>query len=142
MVKCGEKERFTIKDLAERENYPYAYVEKIFQSLRSAGIVTSFQGKQGGYALSKPAAEICLKEIIEALEGQTFDVICEQKSAHEHICNHSGHCALNPIWKQTKDLLDNYFASLSLNDVAKHQNALNLTAATFPMQTNEAMKEF
>ena len=128
LVKRGAEQKVAIKELAEQESYPYSYVEKIFQALRAAGIVISYQGNQGGYALAKPAQEISLKEVIEALEGQTFDVFCECKETHkaEVICNHSSSCSLKNIWQNTKQLLDKHFEAINLEMVSQDSNVLNL----------------
>ncbi|OGQ23154.1 MAG: hypothetical protein A3I05_00805 [Deltaproteobacteria bacterium RIFCSPLOWO2_02_FULL_44_10] len=110
--------RVTIKELSELECYSSSYIEKIFQSLRSAHIVDSFQGNQGGYALAREPKDITLKHIIEALEGETFEVFCE---CHEVICNHPVGCSLKGIWKKTKGLLDEFYGSITLQDLAHQQ---------------------
>ncbi len=43
---------------------------KILRNLVSFGIIKSFKGTQGGYELNKPASEITLKEVLEAIEGE------------------------------------------------------------------------
>jgi Rrf2 family protein len=119
MAKRADGTKMPIKEIALQENYPYAYVEKVFQSLRSAGIVISFQGNQGGYTLARPAKDINLKEIIEALEGHTFDIFCNcDHQAKEIICNHQTGCSLKSVWSKTKDMLDQFFASISLQMIA------------------------
>ena len=126
MANGGPGERITVKSLAERESYSTPYVEKIFQQLKNAGIVISHQGNQGGYTLAKGPAEITLKEIIEALEGETFDVFCEVEQPTNLICNHneknpcgSPLCGLKHVWRGTKDLLDRYYGSITLEHIAK-----------------------
>ena len=122
LAKMGPSAKIAIKELAELENYPYPYVEKIFQSLRAAGIVHAFQGNQGGYALAKAAHKISVRDVIDAIEGATFDVFCHcvetKTETREVICNHQSACNLRKIWHKTKTLLDDYYASMSLADVA------------------------
>ncbi len=108
-----------IKDIVKAERFSMTYVEKILQKLRAANIVISHQGKGGGYSLAKPSSEITLKEIIEALEGGTFDVFCEP-SVREHIvCTHLCLCGITPVWAKTKRLLDEYYSSVTLEMVAQ-----------------------
>jgi Rrf2 family protein len=111
----------TIKELAAEENYPVPYIEKILQALRQAGLVTSQQGNRGGYVLSRKPSEITLKDIIEALEGSTFDIFCQPKTREEIVCNHICLCGAKPIWRKTKDLLDNFYGALTLEMLAKPQ---------------------
>lgn len=58
-----------IKDIAERQAIPPRFLEQIFQDLKRAGLVSSKRGPRGGYHLAIPAAQICLGDIIRALEG-------------------------------------------------------------------------
>ena len=55
--------------LAEFHGVPGAYLAKHLQSLARAGIVSSTQGPRGGYRLAKPAAEVTLLEVVDAIEG-------------------------------------------------------------------------
>src|SRR5688500_10429852 len=43
---------------------------KHLQALSGAGIVTSIAGRRGGYRLARPAADITVLEIVEAVEGR------------------------------------------------------------------------
>ncbi|PIQ86705.1 MAG: hypothetical protein COV74_03830 [Candidatus Omnitrophica bacterium CG11_big_fil_rev_8_21_14_0_20_45_26] len=111
----------TVKDIVKGENYSQAYTEKILQSLRMANILKSHHGQQGGYVLARPAAEITLREIIEALEGQTFDVFCQPEFRKDIVCNHFPSCGVMPVWKNTKNLLDHYYDHITLDMMVKNQ---------------------
>lgn len=104
----------TLKDIAGREQFSPAYIEKILQKLKVAGIVSSHQGKDGGYLLAKKPSEITLKQIIEALEGRTFDIYCEPDIRQGIVCNHFGMCGVSPIWYKTKQMLDKFYDSVTL----------------------------
>jgi Rrf2 family iron-sulfur cluster assembly transcriptional regulator len=58
-----------VKDIAERQNIPPRFLEQIFQDLKRGGIVGSKRGPQGGYSLTRKAADIRLGDIVRALEG-------------------------------------------------------------------------
>lgn len=47
---------------------PRDYLIQLAQLLRRAGIIEARPGKNGGYSLAKPASEITLFEVIEALD--------------------------------------------------------------------------
>jgi Rrf2 family protein len=57
------------KEIADRERIPPRYLEQILQDLRRAGIVEAKRGPHGGYALSRPADQIRLGEILRAVRG-------------------------------------------------------------------------
>ena len=111
----------TIKEIVAKERYSTTYIEKILQALRAANIVVARQGHQGGYTLARPASEITLKEIIEALEGHTFEVFCEPHLRREIVCTHFSLCGLMPIWNRTKELLDEFYHSVTLEMLAKEE---------------------
>jgi Rrf2 family protein len=111
----------SIKEIAKEENYSVAYIEKILQALRQANLVTSQEGNHGGYALTRRPGDITLRQIIDALEGSTFDVFCEPQVREEIVCNHICLCGAKPIWKKTKDVLDRFFDSITLEMLVKPQ---------------------
>src|SRR3954454_19880408 len=55
--------------LAEYHGVPPAYLAKHLQALAHAGIVESVAGRKGGYRLVRPAGEVTLLEVIDAVEG-------------------------------------------------------------------------
>ncbi len=65
----GQGEPVRIREIGVRHGIPPRYLEQIFQRLRRAGLVTSKRGPGGGYLLARPAAEITLREVVEAVEG-------------------------------------------------------------------------
>jgi len=111
----------TIKELVAAERFPPAYTEKILQSLRSAKIVSSQHGNQGGYSLSRAPSEINLKEVIEALEGDTFEIFCEPDIRKDITCTHFPLCNVKPVWQKTKELLDRFYSSVTLEMLAKNE---------------------
>src|SRR3712207_3530017 len=55
-----------------------AYLEQLFARLRRGGLVASVRGPGGGYRLGRPAGEITLAEIIEAVEETIRTTRCEE----------------------------------------------------------------
>ena len=121
MAKHHEKEWISIREIAKEENYSVAYIEKILQALRQANLVTSQQGNHGGYALARQPSDITLRQIIDALEGNTFDAFCEPQVREEIVCNHICMCGAKPIWRKTKEVLDHFYDAINLEMLAKPQ---------------------
>jgi Rrf2 family cysteine metabolism transcriptional repressor len=59
-----------IKELAERRQIPEQFLEQLFSTLRRAGILTSHRGVKGGYTLARPAEQINVLEVVQALDGK------------------------------------------------------------------------
>lgn len=121
MARQTPDEVVTIKDMADREHFSTAYIEKILQKLRSSRIVNSHHGKKGGYVLARRPSEITLKDVVEALEGKTFDVFCEPQVREQIVCTHYCLCGIRPVWAKTKELLDHFFSSVTLEMLAKEE---------------------
>jgi len=86
-----------LAEIAERDGLPLAYLEHLVARLRKAGLVDSRRGSRGGYMLARPAGEISMAEVVEALEGsiapiecisQDADggIVCSRESDPDHVC--------------------------------------------------------
>jgi Rrf2 family protein len=56
--------------LAEYHGVPAAYLAKHLQSLARAGVLETTKGPRGGYRLARPAAEITVLDVVEAIDGE------------------------------------------------------------------------
>ena len=61
------------EDVAQEQGIPVNYLVQILIELKSAQIVRSVRGKEGGYLLARPPAEITLGHVLRAIHGQLFD---------------------------------------------------------------------
>ena len=68
----------SVAALAEFHEVPKAYLAKHMQALARAGLVRSSRGPNGGYNLARPASEISLWDVREALEGAEPDFRCQE----------------------------------------------------------------
>jgi Rrf2 family protein len=62
-----------VEDLAEEQGVPANYLVQILIELKSQGIARSVRGKEGGYLLARPPAEISLGDVLRAVDGTVFD---------------------------------------------------------------------
>jgi len=93
-------ELVSVKEISESVNIPFELLAKILQKLNKAKIVESVQGTKGGYRLTKPAYEINLYQIIDALEQNVQMTDCMVQNASTENCKRVKTCCLvNPISK-------------------------------------------
>src|SRR5690348_13786661 len=64
--------------LAEFHGVPPAYLAKHLQSLAQEGIVESIAGRKGGYRLARPATEISVLDVVDAVEGSEPAFRCHE----------------------------------------------------------------
>ena len=62
-----------VEDLAAAQNVPANYLVQILIELKAKGIAKSVRGKEGGYLLARPPAEISLGDVLRAVHGEVFD---------------------------------------------------------------------
>src|ERR1700704_636323 len=58
-----------VDQVAQAQQIPLSFLENILTQLRSAGMVRSQRGPEGGYWLAQPAKEVTLAQVIRAVEG-------------------------------------------------------------------------
>jgi Rrf2 family protein len=69
LAQLGERGTASAAQLAEHFDVPPAYLAKQLQALVRAGVLHATTGPRGGFRLARPAAEITLLQIVEALDG-------------------------------------------------------------------------
>ncbi|MBA4150609.1 MAG: Rrf2 family transcriptional regulator [Verrucomicrobia bacterium] len=62
-----------VEEMGIAQGIPPKYLVQILIELKSKQIVKSVRGKEGGYLLARPPAEITLGDVIRAVEGEIFD---------------------------------------------------------------------
>jgi Rrf2 family cysteine metabolism transcriptional repressor len=107
-----------LKEIAGRQSLSPSYLEHLFIPLIAAGLVKSTRGSRGGVALARPANEIKLIEIVEALEGPISLVECLSGTT---VCPRSGACATQDIWGELNDAIGSVLSKTTLADLMERQ---------------------
>jgi len=69
LAELSEGELANGQAIADQQSIPAGFLQKIMRSLSQGNLVKSYRGVDGGFALAKPAAEISLLDVVEAMEG-------------------------------------------------------------------------
>ena len=69
LARSGGAGPVPIGEIARRRDIPVQFLEGLFATLRRAGILSSQRGVKGGYSFARPADELTVLEVVEALEG-------------------------------------------------------------------------
>ena len=110
---CGKMAH--IDTLAESEQIPANYLVQILNELRTAGLVVSKRGKQGGYALSRAPERIRLDEIVNAVEADLLVPSCEGQG-------HSG-VSVAAVWAQISSDLERKISAYTLDSLIVSEDA-------------------
>ncbi len=90
-------EELSVNDLAEIENVSASYLAKVMQELSNHNIVSSSEGKQGGYTLNLPPEEITLAYVTDIFEadGGIFDCVDDL-----HGCKIRDRCKIHAVFRK------------------------------------------
>lgn len=109
-----------IADVARCTGVPRAYLAKIINSLARQGLVTARRGYRGGIALARPAAEISLLAIVEAVEGKEWLGPC--LLAIEE-CANGQDCPTHDFWLEVREQIREKLRVTSLAEVVSARSA-------------------
>lgn len=104
-------------EIARRQCIPEPYLDQLLTTLRRAGLIRSVRGPQGGHALLRTPAEICLVDVIEALEGSLSPISCLDDGS----CTKPGVCAQREVWEQVRRATYDILAGVSIADLAEKE---------------------
>jgi len=88
-------------DIAAAQHIPSARLSKVVQDLAHAGLVRTMRGQQGGVILARPAADITVRDVYEAVEGPILLCRCRQRV---EPCGDDG-CDTHQFWSGVETLL-------------------------------------
>jgi len=81
----GIEQPVSLSEIADEGALPLAYLEHLAARLRKAGLLQSRRGARGGYLLTRPASEISMAEVVEALEGSIAPIECISEAPDGHL---------------------------------------------------------
>lgn len=67
-----------VTQLAELHDVSSSYLAKQLQAMSRAGIIHAVQGHSGGYRLTRPATDITVLDVVEAIDGPDSTFICTE----------------------------------------------------------------
>lgn len=108
----------SLKDIGAAKKLSVKYLSNIIAPLKRAGLVTSKEGRDGGYALAKEPREITMLQVLEVLEGPVSPVRCCDNA--KGVCGSEQYCQMKFNWRDAKMLLINFLKNRTLEEAIKH----------------------
>lgn len=100
-----------VETLADEQGIPANYLVQILIELKASHLVKSQRGKEGGYQLARPPAEISLADVLRAIHGQVFDT----PALHAPQCPPE----LRAVWKRLQESLDATAEAITFQELAE-----------------------
>ncbi len=101
------------RDICRTQDITPGFLIKIMQPLIANGLVKSYRGVAGGFALARLAEQISLWDIVEAEEGS---ILLNKCLLHAGYCPRDATCPVHRIWRKAREALK---YTLSQTNLAK-----------------------
>ena len=109
-------ERLSATELSLDTGVPLPTAQKLMGQLAAAGLLSSSRGAAGGVSLSRPATEISLADIVEAVEGPIAMTVCSEGRSD---CALDAHCRVKPHMGVVGDAVRGALGAVSLVELAR-----------------------
>jgi Rrf2 family protein len=117
------------KDISERQEISYKYLDHIISALKARGLIVNVEGKKSGYRLSRKPEDITMYDIYKAFEAELTIVDCLSADGR---CSRERSCSTQELWFGLNTLIIDYLKKHSLKEIAEKQQKLNTsTSAMF-----------
>jgi Rrf2 family protein len=90
------------REIAECQDIPLPFLNKIVQILAKAGIVITIRGNQGGVKLVPAPEKITLRQVIEVMEGP---IALNQCLLGRGVCSRDSFCRVHQVWVEAQETL-------------------------------------
>jgi Rrf2 family protein len=122
-----DRRYYLARDMAEKLGMPAPFLGKILQPLVARGFLESQRGRNGGFRLCVPAAQVTLLQIAESQEDMNAHPECFLGQAE---CSDERACPLHDYWKETSGAFSKQMSTTSLADLV--QFCIDSPASDYP----------
>ncbi len=114
-----------VSEIAEKNNISKKFLDAILLELRKGGILRSKKGPGGGYALSKPAAEISIGQAVRILDGPLAPIRCASKTAFEACddCDDPDDCQVRHSMTEVREAISTVLDTMTLEQMVAKRGA-------------------
>lgn len=106
-----------VSTIAEAYEIPKHFLAKLVQTLTRSHLVKSYRGRNGGIKLGRPASEITMLQVVNAIEGLPPEQ--EMCVIGLDVCSEDVVCPLHNQWQHIKDLVKHTLHSQTLAALAE-----------------------
>lgn len=106
------------KDIAGCTDIPQPYLSKLLHALTGSDLIAAKRGYRGRFQLTRPAREISLLEVVEAVDGSAWSSGCLLGLEE---CTDARACPAHVFWKEQRRRIEAELARLTLSDMAEFE---------------------
>ncbi len=109
----------SLAELSRRQDISLPYLEQLFVRLRRANLVASVRGPGGGYRLARPASDIRIAEVLEAVD-ETVSAMHTGAGASGGVSGSQAQSLTNRLWEGLSAHVYVFLHQTRLSDVVKN----------------------
>ncbi len=107
--------RLSARSIATSMAIPPRFLPQILRELADSGLVEAQTGRNGGYRLARPARDISLLDIVDAVEPTPRTRVCVLRGGP---CGLDGHCAVHDVFADAQEAVTTRLGRASLAELA------------------------
>lgn len=116
MASPGQRPVVSAREMAERHDLPLELLAKVLQRLVQRGLLTSVQGINGGYKLARPATELSVAQVVEAIDGPLMLTACADGA--EDPCTQYSKCSIRDPLHRIRERIASALVACSIAELA------------------------
>lgn len=113
--------------LVELSEAPESFLSKVLQRMVAQGLLTSRRGGGGGFELARPAEDVSVLNVVEAIDGPIHLNLCVPGASG---CERSLACAVHPVWVEARTALVNVLSKATMARLARRRKTAQEPGAT------------
>jgi Rrf2 family protein len=114
LARRPDGERLSVRRIADEMEIPGRFLPQVMADLGRAGLVEATTGRHGGYRLARPAAEITILDVVEAVEGDSRRRTCVLRGGP---CGLDGNCDVHDVFFAAQDAMLRTLSGAALADL-------------------------
>jgi Rrf2 family transcriptional regulator, iron-sulfur cluster assembly transcription factor len=127
LARHGQGARLSSGAIQREMQIPATMMPRIVALLARCGLVNTFPGRDGGLLLPRPAAQITLKDVVEAFEGPILLSEC-LLVAREEDCPFKSNCPVHSKWGRVQAAILRELASITFESLAQESADIPILA--------------
>ena len=114
----------SVVDLARFQEIPERYLAKVFTRMKQAGLVVGTEGVAGGFILARPAEQIRVLEVLDAVDPDRQLFLCGEIRRNCTLFGEdppewatAGSCRIGSFMNQAEEVMREFLASKSIAEL-------------------------
>lgn len=115
-----------VAEVAAARGIPEQFLERLFLSLKRAGLLRSYRGVQGGYGFARPPEEVTVLDVVEVLDGRIAIADCTTGE-----CERFEGCGPATVWTGLAELANDHLRATTIADLVETERTVIAATPTY-----------